>query len=407
MNTLTTLGRDVIAVIDGVPVGPLFGGTQPTHQYGINVAGDVLVNQLADGSDLNAVYTEFADLLNVWNRERTSLTDLLKFNVTVSGEAVPQDMQTGSFEEATELGVPKSASSPTALALGYTFKDFDLGGRFSWRFLRDADRRQVDSVMDGILAADNKLVTGTILRALFSNTRKRNEHQMTVYDLYDGAAPGPPSYLGRTFDESTTHYIASGASQIDSQDIEDAIRLITRKGYGTQANSKLLILASPDESELIQTWRAGEQSRPKEGAETSGPIASHDFIPANDAPPFLSGQGGELVGTQVPGQLWGVKVEGSYGPAVLVQSDFIPSGYVGVVASYGPNSPYNVIGFRQHSNPTYQGLRHIPGAGAYPIVESFHTRAFGVGVRQRGAAVAVQVTTGNSYTPPSADQIPV
>ncbi|MDO2360993.1 hypothetical protein [Mycobacterium avium] len=401
MKTQKALRGEVISVIDGVPVGPIFGGTQPTHPYGINVKGDVLVNQLADGSDLNAIYTEFADVLNVWNNERTNLTDLLKFDVTVSGEAVPQDMETGSFEEATELGVPKSASSPTALPLGYTFKDFDLAGRFSWRFLRDADRRQVDSVMDGILAADNKLVTGTILRALFSNTRKRNEHQMTVYDLYDGAAPGPPSYLGRTFDESTTHYIPSGAAQIDSADIEDSIRLIQRKGYGTQANSKILVLANPDEAELMMSWRAGEPSR------TSGPNAMYDFIPANDAPPFLSGQGGELVGTQVPGQLWGVKVEGSYGPSLLIQSDFIPSGYVAVVASYGPNSPYNCIGFRQHSNPTYQGLRHIPGAGAYPLVESFHTRAFGVGVRQRGAAVAVQVTTGNTYTPPSADQIPV
>jgi len=400
MKTQNILERDIIAVIDGVPVGPLFGGTQPTHQYGINVAGDVLVNQLADGSDLNAVYTEFADLLNIWNTERTSLTDLLKFNVTVSGEAVPQDMETGSFEEATDLGVPKAAGSPAALPLGYTFKDFDLAGRFSWRFLRDADRRQVDSVMDGILAADNKLVTGTILRALFQNTRKRNEHHMTVYDLYDGTTPGPPSYLGRTFPDTETHYIPSQASQIDSADVEDAIRLIVRKGYGTQANSKILILANPDESELIQTWRAGEPSR------TGGPDASHDFIPANDAPPFITGAG-ELVGTQVPGQLWGVKVEGSYGPSLLMQSDFVPSGYVAVVASYGPNSPYNVIGFRQHSNPAYQGLRHIPGAGVYPLVESFHTRAFGVGVRQRGAAVAIQVTTGNTYTPPSADQIPV
>lgn len=401
MKMQQDLRGEVITVIDGVPVGPIFGGTQPTHPYGINVKGDVLVNQLADGSDLNAIYTEFADVLNVWNSERTNLTDLLKFNVTVSGEAVPQDMQTGSFEEATELGVPKSASSPTALPLGYTFKDFDLAGRFSWRFLRDADRRQVDSVMDGILAADNKLVTGTILRALFSNTRKRNEHQMTVYDLYDGAAPGPPSYLGRTFPETETHYIPSQAAQIDSADIEDSIRLIQRKGYGTQANSKILVLANPDEAELMMSWRAGEPSR------ASGPDAMYDFIPANDAPPFLSGSGGELVGTQVPGQLWGVKVEGSYGPSLLIQSDFIPSGYVAVVASYGPNSPYNCIGFRQHSNPTYQGLRHIPGAGAYPLVESFHTRAFGVGVRQRGAAVAVQVTTGNVYTPPSADQIPV
>lgn len=331
------------------------------------------------------------------NTEQRSITDLLTFKVTASGDAVPQDMTVGSFEEATDLGVPKSVAPPNALPLGYTFKDLDLASRFSWRFLRDADRRQVEGVMNGILAADQKLVSGTILSALFTNRRKRNEHGMVVYDLYDGVAPGPPSYNGRQFPETESHYFTSGASQIDSQDIEDAIRLITRKGYGTQSNSKILILANPDESEQIQSWRAGQPSR------VSGPDAMYDFIPAADAPPFIT-PAGELVGKQVPGEIWNVKVQGSYGEALLVQSDFIPSGYVGVVATYGPGSLYNVIGFREHPNTAYQGLRAIPGAGAYPIVGAYHQRSFGVGVRQRGAAVAIAVTTDANYTAP---EIPV
>ena len=133
-------------------------------QYGIAVKGDVLVNQLADGVDLNAVWDDFAQILHIWNNERTSITDLLTFQTTVSGEAVPQTIAVDSFEDATELGVPKSAGPPgDALLLGYQFKDKDLAGRFSWRFLRDADRRQVDGILNGILSADNKLVTGTIL----------------------------------------------------------------------------------------------------------------------------------------------------------------------------------------------------------------------------------------------------
>ncbi|SON62257.1 hypothetical protein MSIMFI_03778 [Mycobacterium simulans] len=392
MNTLTAREAALAAY-------PIFGGTQP--QYGINVKGDVLVNQLRDGTDLNAVWDEMQTLLSLWNTERSSLTDLLTFRTTVSGEAVAQDMTLGSFEEASELGVPRSAGQPNALPLGYTFRDFDLASRFSWKFLRDADTRQVDAIINGIFASDNQLVTGTILRRLFDPTEKRNEHGMRVFGLYNGTdGITPPRYLGRTFDQSTTHYIPSQASQIDAADIEDSIRLITRKGFGTAPGSKLLVLANPDESELIQAWRAGEPSRP------SGPDANYDFIPANDAPPFLTPHG-ELVGSQVPGQIWNVKVEGSYGPALLVQSDFVPSGYVAVVASYGPNSPLNVMGFRQHPNPSYQGLRHIPGAGVYPLVSSYHQRSFGVGVRQRGAAVAIQVTNSSSYTAPSATQIPV
>jgi len=159
--------------------------------------------------------------------------------------------------------------------MGHPFRDTDLAGRFSWKFLRDADRRQVESVINGILAADNQQTTGSIMRALFTNTRKENEFGATVFDLYDGTAP----YLGRTFTDSENHYIASGASVIDSQDVEDAIKLLVRKGYGTHTGSRILVLANPDEAELIMSWRAGHESRPEEGAETSGPIAKYDFIP--------------------------------------------------------------------------------------------------------------------------------
>jgi hypothetical protein len=125
-----------------------------------------------------------------------------------------------------------------------------------------------------------------------------------------------------------------------------------------------------------------------------------------DQPAFIT-PAGELVGEQVPGQIWGVKVWGSYGPGLLIQSDFVPSGYVAVVASYGPDSPYNAIGFRQHPNTAYQNLRVIPGAGTYPLVNAYHQRSFGVGVRQRGSAICIQVTTDTDYTKPSDAQIPV
>jgi hypothetical protein len=193
-----------------MPVGPIFGGTAPTPQYGISVKGDVLVNQTADGIDLNALWDEFHDLLDVWNGKRTSLTDLLVFDTTVSAEAVLQNGEVASFEEATGLGVPKSANIPgNGLLVGYRFKDYDLAGRFGWRFLRDADIRQVRSVMDGILSADNKLVTGTIFQRLFSNTGTVNEIGAPVYDLYDGVAPGPPQYLTRTFPATESHFLTS------------------------------------------------------------------------------------------------------------------------------------------------------------------------------------------------------
>ncbi|HTX96338.1 MAG TPA: hypothetical protein VME67_16630 [Mycobacterium sp.] len=378
-----------------------------TPVYGTNQRADVLVNMTADGIDLNHLWDEFRDALDVWNAERQSVTDLLCFHTTATGEAVPQNFEVPSFEQATEYGVPKGALPPgTGLLMGYTFYDYDLAGRFSWKFLRDADSRQVRSVMDSILSADNKLVTGSILRRLFTNTRTRNEFTTPVYDLYDGLDPGPPPYLGRQFDVGTSHFIATGASQIDSADIEDAAWMIIRKGFGTQANSRILILANPDDAQYIMQWRAGEPSRPAEGGETTGPLAKYTYLPSLDSPGFIT-EHGELVGQQVPGQWGGVKVEGSYNGWLLVQSDFVPSGYVAVVASYGPDHPYNCIGVRQHPNTAYQGLRMLPGEGPYPLVSSYHQRSFGTGIRQRGSAVAIQVTTEATYTPPSAAQIPV
>jgi hypothetical protein len=380
---------------------PIYGGTAPSAQYGINVVGDVLVNRTADGVDLNAVWTEFRDLLDLWNRERTSLTDLLIFKTTATGEAVPQNVAIPSFERATELGVPRGANVPgDALLLAYRFDDFDLAGRFSWKFLRDADTRQIESVMNGILSADNKLVTGTIFRRLFDPAETKNEFGHRVFGLYNGSdGIAPPPYLGRIFDESESHYLASQATDIDSADIEDAVKLITRKGFGIQNGSQILILANPDEAEQIMAWRAGQPSRP------SGPVARYDFIPAKTAPPFL--QPDNIVGEPVSGSYHGIPVLGSYGESWLIQSDFVPSGYVAVVASGGPNTLGNVMGFREHPNTAYQNLRMIPGAGPYPVVNSYNQRSFGVGVRQRGAAACIQVTTEPTYTKPTNDQIPV
>ncbi|WP_165695527.1 hypothetical protein [Mycobacteroides abscessus] len=78
----------------------------------------------------------------------------------------------GTFERATEHGVPKSAGTPAdALLLGYTFDDYDLRTAFTWKFLRSADRRQVAAVINGVLESDTKLVTGTILRRLLIRPR--------------------------------------------------------------------------------------------------------------------------------------------------------------------------------------------------------------------------------------------
>ena len=57
-------------------------------------------------------------------------------------------------------------------------------------------------------------------------------------------------------------------------------------------------------------------------------------------------------------------------------------------------SPNNPVAVRQHQNVAYQGLRAIPGHwSGYPLIDSFFARGVGVGVRHRGAAAVLQVTS--------------
>lgn len=179
--------------------------------------------------------------------------------------------------------------------------------------------------------------------------------------------------------------------------MEDLVKLVRAGGFGISGTGQtLLLLCNPVESEFVQTWKSGQVSRP------SGPTAKHDWVPSSQAPPHYSAD--VLVGTPDSGDFNGVDVLGTYGYVQLVETPYVPAGYIAVVASGGNNSPVNCIGFRQDPDPAMQGLRIIPGSdsGPYPIVGSFFLRSAGVGCRQRGAAAVMQISTNPTYTPPPA-----
>ncbi|GAB5897075.1 hypothetical protein [Mycolicibacterium mageritense] len=363
---------------------------------GISTQGDVLVSKSADGVELNAIWDQIAAALEVWNNQRSALTRLLSYPTTNVADAVPQSTSSDSFELASEFGVPQSAREPaTALPLGYDFYDYDRSARYTWRFLRDSTAEQIRSVTNRILEADNRLVNGTILKRLFTPTEGSNEQGHRVFGLWNGTdSLAPPPHMGKTFSTNHTHYLASGAAQIDSGDIEDAIRLIQEHGYGLAVGTQLLILANPDDGQFIETWRAGVESR------TSGPKAKHDFVPSTSAPAYLSEE--TIHGAQAPASYENLPVLGSYGRAWVIAHQYVPEGYVAVVASGGANSSNNPIAVRQHTNTYYQGLRIIPGAGRYPLQDAFYQRTFGVGTRHRGAACVFQVKASGSYEAPTA-----
>ena len=387
-------------------LAPIFGAERKVGR-GFSTASDVLVNQTADGIDLNEIWEDWVDSLAIWNEERTNIASLLSYFTTLKGEAVPQTLSRMKFETATEFGVPVSGrSGATPLPLGYTFEDHDLRLGMTWQYLRDVDSRQLQATMAEAFEADNQLLTGTVMNRLFDPAPSVNEEATTVYGLYNGTDNiVPPPYMGIEFPDTTTHYFVTGRPTLDSADIENAIKAITSKGYGPATGAQLVILCNEREGDVIGTWRRGEPSRDATAAEitadadATGPIAKFDFVLSASAPAYLTEE--TIVGRQAPGTFNGLPVHGSYGDALVIKSTFIPAGYVAVAATGGPNSELNPIAIREHPNAAYQGLRIIPGVEKYPLQNSYLQRSFGVGARRRGAAAAIQVTSGPTYIAPT------
>ena len=248
---------------------PPFGG-----EGGINAEGDVLVNVTADGVDVNLLWSEVQSVLRAWNAERTAVASLLSYSTINAADAVPQAISDESFELASEFGVPESLRAPgNAVLLGNTLRDYDKAGRFTWRFLRDATAEQVRTVTNYALAGDNKLTNGLIMNRLFNPAPEVNEWNHTCYGLWSNDGMTPPTYLGKTFDANHTHYLVSGAAEIDSGDLDAAITHVQEHGYGIDPPSRLIAFMNPTEADEVSQFKAGEVNN-------NTVVAKHDYIPS-------------------------------------------------------------------------------------------------------------------------------
>jgi hypothetical protein len=96
----------------------------------------------------------------------------------------------------------------------------------------------------------------------------------------------------------------------------------------------------------------------------------------------------------------GLQVWGSYGGALLIQSNYVPRYYAAVVATGGQSrrQPGRLPRTRQLGLlrlAAYSRSRSLPAAG------QFYVRGFGVGTRHRGVAAVAQITENLTYTPPT------
>lgn len=383
--------------ISGIPVNPIFGGTQPVRQEGMLTQAD-LVTQTADGIDLNEMWDSFAESISMYNDAMDALIQVLTYPVTTPIEPVVQvgDM---TFEEASEMGIPRGAGLPIEVfQMGYDLRHYDKRNAYTWMFLADADSRQIDAIHNAVLWADKRLVFRKVMEAIFDNrTRRANirNHPYNVYPFYNGDGVAPPTFKNNKFDATHNHYVVSESSTVDSSDVEDLLELIAEHGYSPQAGTNFLLLANKAEIDVIKTFRRGV-------ANSGGKIPTYDFIPSPTQPAIILPNAEGLLGNQPASVFMGLNVVGSYGFWHIVEEEYVPAGYLAGFGFGGRFDLGNPVGLRQHQNPQMQGLRIIAGNNQrYPLIDGFYARSFGTGIRQRGSGAVMQIKASGTYDIPS------
>lgn len=348
-----------------------------------------LVRTTADGQDLNEIWSEFTQTINLRNERRTALASLFTFRTTLASELVPQALDGDSFEEASEYGVPTSLrAKPATIKCGYPHKWYDKATRFTWQFLARASASQVAAIHSAALEADNKLIFDKVMRRVFNPTTTVNEDGTNVYGFWNGVDGQPPAnQWGETFGPTYTHYRTSGAANVASGDVDELVGAVESQGYGLRENGdRIIVLANPTEADKIAAFRVATG-------------AKYDAIPPTDAPAFLTTE--TIQGDRPPGSFNGLVVSCAYGDAWVVADRGIPAGYLVALATGGPDSDRNPLGFREEDNTALQDLIQIPGTPDYPLIDSYYTRGFGVGARHRGAGAVMQITASANYTTPA------
>ncbi|KRD19803.1 hypothetical protein ASE48_22530 [Mycobacterium sp. Root265] len=366
-------------------------------KFGVANSATVLRDR-NDRVPLDQLWQEIQDAVALYSAEVDVLTGLLTYRTTNAADAMPQSLTPGRLEIASEHGVP-IAIRPEAPhdILGYTLRDYDIASRLTRFFCRDASASQIRAAVTRMLEADRATVQATVLQRMFSPAQERNEFAHQCLGAYDGTSNSkPPDFMGKTFTNGHAHQIATGSTDLDSEDLELAAKHVTEHGYGLGGGrGQLVAMFNPEDVEdsALTSWRAGVTN-------ANSKKARFDFIPSGSAPAFLTAE--HRVGAAPPDDIDGVPVLGSYGKTFVVSSELIPAGYFAIASTHGVDHQDNAIGFREHPDESWQGFRMIEGnvERDYPIIESYGMRSFGVGVRRRGAFVVCQLTAG-TYTAPT------
>lgn len=392
-NARTIKGMEKVD-LQSLGILPGIAGGAPLH--GTHAVGDI-VTQTADGQDLNQIWNDYIDLLNQYNTERDNLIDLLTYSVNTPTERIALPGSGVDFEEASEFGEPVgSRIQPNYWTLGFPFKWYDLSARYTWMYLADATQAMVDDVANASLEAHGRLRLAKVLKAIFNPTNEAttiNGNPYTVYRFYNNDGTTPPDYRTNTFASTHTHYFGTNGATIDAGDLEDHQDHLNHHGYTRLNGYQQITMVNKVQGDTVRTFRSV----------ANGGTGKYDFIPAQGSPGQLINTTQQMIGASPPAATYkGLDVIGSYGDALIVQSDWMPAGYIFSFATGGKDNLQNPVGYREHANAGLRGLRLVKGKTPdYPLIDAFWATGFGCGVRNRGAGVVSQVVASTTYTVPA------
>jgi hypothetical protein len=366
------------------------GGLVRGAERGFNERADIM-GVAGDGTDLNEMYREVAETLDLHNQWRNRLMDRLTFRITKTVETVGVPSYS-DFEPASEYGQPVGHRGIAKRHRGYPFRFYDLGERYTWMWLAEAERGDLENLHNQAMEADNRLIFNSVMKTLFNPVNgigtADSNIPVNVYKLYNADGEVPPPWKTYTFDGTHSHYLINNNATVRSIDLDNLAEQLIHHGHDPLEGATLVLMMNKQEANIAKTFKVATG-------------AAYDFIPSANygGGVFLPANGG-IIGApsgNVPDEF------GTYGPWHLVREDNIPAGYVVGLASGGPNNVGNPVGIREHTNEAYRGLKVIPGQRSqYPLVDAFYRRGFGTGIRQRGGAVIMQIAVGASYVTPAA-----
>jgi len=317
----------------------------------------------SDFIDPNELWRDYQDSLEDYNVTSHGLVDLLTFRTTDKTFSVLQGSY--EFEDYADYTLPDSQDI-TYLEISIGIKDFDLRYAFTWARILESTSAELDGRHAAALQADTRLLLKQVLRAALTK-EGLTLGGVTSPAFYNADGTVPPTVKNTTFTGSHNHYLASTGASLASGDIDRIEDDLVHHGFITD----LILMVNRTEVRTIQGFAT--------------------FVPS-----------AQLVHDIKYTNLVGDPYFGSIGRMAILEEDWVPSGYLfAFSAQGGTNSQQNPIAFRESINPSARGLILQRGTNPeYPLADSFYYRKFGVGVRQRGNGVAMQITGGGTYTSP-------